>query len=158
MSFSKASLLLWILFFVCIVLIAYLSSQDGSATKNTSLYLSEKLACLFFPNSGPERVIEIDYYIRKIAHVGLFFLLGGFLFCACYFTFSPVTFKHHAIIAVLTSLTLAFLGFVDEWRKQFIDGRHFDLSEVALNIVGALSAVLLCLVAVFIRLSIKSHG
>lgn len=47
-------------------------------------------------------------------------------------------------------MVLSFLGavavtscfsFLDEWHKQFIDGRHFQMEEVALNVCSGIVVI-----------------
>ena len=105
---------------LCIML--YLSHASGEHTSRQSREL--------------HRITRInEHSLRIIAH----------LFC-------------YVILGLLWSLTvgrspwilvLALVSVLDEWTKKFVPGRHFDVAEMGLNILGA--AIGVGMVAIFIR-------
>ena len=69
--------------------------------------------------------------LDKVAHFGLFFILGSTLWLA--------DLGRHplAVIVVVTAV-----GVVDEWRQLYLPGRQSDLSDLLVDIVGTLAAVI----------------
>lgn len=39
---------------------------------------------------------------------------------------------------ILVILCLCCVGWLDEWHKQFIEGRHYQIGEAVLNMIGGL--------------------
>ena len=140
--------MLWLLTIAWLLLIFTLSSQNRVQTVQTSGGIAEKTAEVIYQQPTEDEVDQIPFSIRKLAHVSLFFILGALSFSASATTFGVKNRRKYWGIAVAVILTSAY-GFFDEWHKQFIGGRHFQLNEVMLNIIsgvtGALLAALICM-------------
>ncbi|MFI3206598.1 MAG: VanZ family protein [Clostridia bacterium] len=130
---SSISLLFWLL------LIIILSSQNGTDTAQTSYKISSFVSKLFYNNANISDIKSVDFVIRKIAHIVLFFGLGfSITLFGFAFFIEMIDFKFLVLISVVLSVLTAFL---DEWRKQFIVGRHFDIYESMINIGSAIVGV-----------------
>jgi VanZ family protein len=129
---------------IWIVLIFTLSSQNGAETAKTSLGVAETLANLFYINPSQQQILQMHLDIRKFAHVFLFFILGVLIIelLGHMSKLKSLSINHILIACMLTSTC----GFLDEWYKQFIDGRHFQIDEALLNIIAGLTGILLVMI------------
>lgn len=121
-------------------LMLFLSSQNGEDTSHLSEWISKKLLSLF-GKYDTAAVISLNLFIRKLAHIFLFYVLGimSMLWAILIKRFS---------ITVKTAVSLAvclFISFFDEVHKVFIPGRHFSFSESLLNFTGAFAGIITAL-------------
>lgn len=99
------------------LVVVYLSHVNGKETSKQSKALSGFTKI-------PER------FLRVSAHFVCFFVLG-LLF--------GLAWGHTAKLCVV----LAALGFLDEWSKQFVTGRHFCWWEALINVISVVAGVLI---------------
>lgn len=66
-------------------------------------------------------------------HVGIYFVLGGLLFCTMGFDL-----RRRAIVTVILC---AIYGAIDEWHQSFVPGRHASALDWISDVVGGLLAV-----------------
>lgn len=116
-------------------LIFFLSSQDGEQTAKLSLAISEFLSR--FGGGGTEEVAQTHMGIRKLAHIVLFFWLGAIFYLLVFYGVLPEAMRWKRGISMLAAFVIAAgYGYFDEWHKQFIVGRHFQIEEAELNIIS----------------------
>lgn len=128
---SVAFLLAWI------GLILFLSFQNGTDTAGTSMtFTSDVLR--FFIHREPEYELLMlwDARFRLWAHFVLLFFYGMICFEVVY----QWTGKMFSSL-IASAFTGSVLGAVAEIGKLWIDGRHCQMDEMMLNIVGALVGV-----------------
>lgn len=141
--------ILWLLF------IFTLSSQNGSQTAQTSEGIAKTVAEVIYQQPSETQVNEVHFIIRKLAHVGLFFALGVLSFSASATIFGWKN-KSRKCLSVVVPLTImTAYGFFDEWQKQFIDGRHFQLDEAMLNIISGIIGIAISATILYLFLIIK---
>ena len=140
---------LWLLTILWLLSIFTLSSQNGTQTAQTSGGVAQKTAEVIYQQPTQQQINQVHFNIRKSAHVGLFFILGVLSFSASATTFGIKNRGKYLSIAVPVILTSAY-GFFDEWHKQFIGGRHFQLDEAVLNMVSGVVGVGVTVAAVAI--------
>ncbi|SCY79696.1 VanZ family protein [Alkaliphilus peptidifermentans] len=89
--------------------------------------------------------VIIEFLLRKIAHVFVFFSLTIVLF----FLLNQYTYKTYSavLISFFTATTIAAL---DEFRQSFTDGRVSSLIDVGIDLIGITMATLLILFSLFI--------
>ena len=123
--------------------IVYFSSRDGGQTASESLGLTDHIANFIYRNGySPEQYHRIHMAIRVFAHISLYSALGAVSGLWAQYAARRFPIKRSFIIALASC---ALIGFSDEWLKQYVPGRHFDMRDVATNIASAavgLSAVL----------------
>lgn len=118
-----------------LLLIFFLSSQDGTQTTNLSMFWAEKAADIFYSNPTLAEIQSVHIHIRKIAHIVLFAGLGMLTYMLiAQGTCCKVKKGRIWISAVVALAFVACCGFFDEWHKQFVAGRHFQIEEAALNV------------------------
>lgn len=157
LKLKRIPLILWLLTILWITFIFTLSSQTGPQTAQTSGGIAEDVAEIIYQQPTEQQVNQVHFNIRKMAHVGLFFVLGALSFSASATTFGWKKKRKYLPVAVASVITLSY-GFFDEWHKQFIGGRHFQLDEAVLNMVSGVIGIVFMLAAFWVGHKIKlSH-
>lgn len=129
--------LLWML------LIYVLSSQNGEQTAKLSLCISEFIS-RFCGDGTDAAVAQMHMEIRKLAHIGLFFGLGVISYLLVYYGgFSDKLSWRHCFSVLVAFVITSGYGYFDEWHKQFIEGRHFQVEEATLNIVSGCVGIMI---------------
>lgn len=122
-----------------IVLILYLSYQNGTDTANTSMtFTKDILNFLLGGELDGKTLLLWDGRFRLAAHLALFF---------CYSIISIIALSEWTdkyILIVKASLCSGvILAALSEVGKLFIAGRHCDFGEMGLNAIGVFAGVLL---------------
>ena len=145
------------LFVVWLIIMLTLSSQNGTQTANVSKSLAFWLTRLIYRDAATYgNLFAVHTFIRKAAHVFLFAVL-------CELLAEIVdSFKNSRkwFCAVFSVCAVSLFAFADEWHKLFISGRHFDMFDVMLNIIGAVLGTTVFLLIHYLlknrKLSVKS--
>lgn len=144
MIISLAVLIVWL------GVMLFLSSQNGTETENTSSFLAKWIANMIYDNPRQWQITPIDSAFRKAAHVVIYAVFGGILYSlsSCFELKAWRKFGICTAIVVLVSV-------LDELHKLPIDGRHFDIPDVFLNIVGG---VVILLIITIVNIIKHSHS
>lgn len=121
--------LLWIVFALWLLLMVWLSSEDGQATARTSRWLAATVLRVFgLPQS---QLNPVDRTLRMLFHFAGFFVLSGLLYTA-----SRPTLSSGRLLLALVVGSCSIVAVLDEVKKVFISGRHLSWPEAGLNILG----------------------
>ncbi|MBD5474419.1 MAG: VanZ family protein [Lachnospiraceae bacterium] len=140
--------LILLLYFVMVV-----SFQNGEQSTSVTMKAAEQIAVSIFDNPTQEQIKTVSRIIRYGAHLGLFFVVGVVMAFV-----SMVVFRRYfRIIGVLGAGFVCYvLAYYTEYYKQYIDGRHFQMSDVALNWYGSLAGITCMVISYFLnRLLVK---
>ncbi len=136
--------------FICLLLLGWLSHQDGSETVKQSYVILNKL--MHFD-------IEIEYLLfRDIMHFIAFFAVGFTIYSAMNHIAPP---KLRSIIT--TILIVPVIAFADEFHQSFIPGRTPSLHDFKLDLIGGgiglIGGMIVCFVfyEVFMFLGYKNN-
>jgi VanZ family protein len=140
-------IVLWTLFTTWLILLVYLSSEDGLSTAHTSGKLTAFVVRLFHIRS--ELTWRIDHTLRTSAHFVGFFILGGLAHAAAAATW--VGLRRPKIRVILSCILLSI---IDEVKKVFIPGRHLSWEEAGINVLGIMCGVLVSMLVA--KMSVKS--
>lgn len=88
----------------------------------------------------------IEFFIRKGAHFGTYFILGGSLFLGVY-----PKLKLWWLTAILAWLSATGYAGLDEFHQMITGGRSPMFQDVMLDSMGALTAIVLCLIIDFFK-------
>lgn len=121
---SFAPLFLWI------GVIFYLSSSSGSMTE-TSRFVRPLLEFLF-PSATEDVLLNYHFYIRKLAHITEYAILGFLAMRAFLGTASPF-----AIASIIVVLVAA----ADEFNQSFQSSRTSSAGDVLLDCIGGMLAI-----------------
>ena len=138
------------------------SGQQGEASAGVSNGVGEWLLGVLGieipPGMSASNVpIAFGLTIRKLAHIFLYFLLGGtsFLFAAT-LPIKTVAKVRPAVsggIALVISLLYACL---DEVHQAFVPGRAAQIQDVGVDAIGFVLSIALCMVVSYIVLAVRA--
>ncbi|MCR5702857.1 MAG: VanZ family protein [Lachnospiraceae bacterium] len=126
-----------------IALVLFLSYQTGKDTATTSLDFTSNVL-KFFMHHEPtyEELLLWDGRFRLWAHFVLMFLYSIICFETVWQWIGSLKKS-----IVLTGLSGVVLGVMSEVGKLRIEGRHCDISEMGLNILGVIVGTVIMFVA-----------
>lgn len=152
-----AALFFWILTVGWIILLFYLSNENGAESTHRSMSAVRFIESIF----GEGVVTEI--VVRKAAHITEYSILTIFSFCAVRFTNRISVIKSYAEspvklvksdneMYIAISLWLALLtAVVDEYHQLFVDGRDGSMKDVVIDAIG------IVFVLIIIRIVFSIH-
>lgn len=121
----------WILVGLLMLIIFYFSNQESVVSSGTSTGITRRIFDWF----KLDEILIFDSFhglIRKIAHFGIYLVLGVLVFNALYNTFE----KEYIKILVLTILIVMLYACSDEVHQLFISGRSGEVRDVLLDTSG----------------------
>ena len=119
------------------------SFQNGVQSTGVTMRVAGQIADSVYTNPTQEQIEAVSLMIRYGAHLALFFVVG----LVTAFVSMVIFRKYFRIIGILMSgMACYVLAYYTEYFKQFIEGRHFQMSDVALNWYGSLAGII-CMVA-----------
>lgn len=127
----------WLAVAACVVLILGLGGAEFGAA-HTSRYLLPLLRWLF-PDLTISNYLGLIVWIRKIAHVIEYALLGWLAFRAVWLSLTLDSTL--ARVALLAFGLAAAVALTDEIRQAFLHSRTGSPWDVALDVSGALAAI-----------------
>ena len=140
--------LMLLIYFVMIV-----SFQSGVQSNDITMRLAVRVAEVVFDEPTDEQIKTTCLMIRYGAHLGLFFVVGA----VTAFVSMVLCRRYFRILGVLGSGLICYVrAYYTEYYKQYIDGRHFQMTDVSLNWYGSLAGIV-CMVASYFlnRLLVK---
>ena len=140
-------------FLMLVYFVIMVSFQDGTQSTEMTIRIASYFADRIFDNPTAEQIITVSRVLRYGAHLALFFAVGAVTSYV-----SMVVFRSYYRIGgiILSGAVCYFLAYNTEYYKQFIDGRHFQRSDVVLNWYGSLAGIICMVVSYFlIRLLVK---
>jgi VanZ family protein len=121
----------------------YFSSKTGSESFNDSAAIAESIENYiserFLVNHGDTFwKITLNQMLRRAAHIIEYFLIGVVL---C--TLLNVLISRVWLVGIISGIGCFFFGFFDEYRKQFIDGRHQSWVDTNIDFTSAIIGILI---------------
>lgn len=140
--------LLLLLYFVMVV-----SFQSGEVSLDLTRRMGARVAGQIFENPTQDQIATIARVIRYGAHLGLFFVVGF----VTTFVSMVVFRRYYRILGVIGAGAVCYvLAYYTEYYKQFVEGRHFQQSDAALNWYGSLAGIFCMVGSYFLnRLLVK---
>ncbi len=142
-----------ILLVLQMILIFCFSSQKADNSKDLSEGFTYKVLSVLYPDFNEmekEEQIELIYNlhlpIRKLAHFGLFALLGLYSFLSLV-TYNKISFAFRCILAFLFSVLYAVS---DEYHQTFVEGRVGCIRDVIIDSAGVFCAIVLAVAIVLL--------
>lgn len=130
--------LMLLLYFVMIV-----SFQSGATSTNVTMRLASQIAQRIFDYPTQDQINTTSLMIRYGAHLALFFVVG----LVTTFVSMVIFRRYFRILGVIGAGAVCYiLAYYTEYYKQFVEGRHFQMSDATLNWYGSLAGIL-CMVA-----------
>ena len=113
------------------ILIIFLSTQSGEDSGKLSLWIAEHLIGDVPPES-------VHIFIRNAAHFGTHFVLAALTYIAA----KPDLKKPPLFCLVACSI----VAICDETIQCLIPGRYLELTDISLNLLGIIAAILSCVI------------
>ena len=140
-------------FLMLIYFVVLVSFQDGAQSTEMTIRIASYFADSIFDNPTAEQIFTVSRVLRYGAHLVLFFAVGAvtsyvsMVVCRSYYRIGGI---------VLSGMVCYILAYYTEYYKQYIDGRHFQRSDVVLNWYGSIAGIICMVVSYFlIRLLVK---
>ncbi|MGN0155476.1 MAG: VanZ family protein [Lachnospiraceae bacterium] len=132
-----------IILLVCWVsLVLFLSFQNGQETAGTSMHFTQSILRIFMKEEpGWDMLMLWDARFRLAAHFVLLFLYGIIIMITLLQWIDRLW-----VVTSVSVVSGVFLAVMSEVGKLSIEGRHCDLSEMGLNVVGAIAGALIVMV------------
>lgn len=125
--------------FMLLYVVMVLSFQNGTDSAGITMRLAEQIARRIFEQPTMDQIEATALMIRYGAHLGLFFVVG---FVTTFV--GMVIFRgYYRIFGVIGAGAVCYvLAYYTEYYKQFVEGRHFQQSDAALNWYGSVAGIL----------------
>ncbi|TYQ15943.1 UNVERIFIED_CONTAM: VanZ family protein [Acetivibrio alkalicellulosi] len=149
---------MWILAVLCMFLILRLSSEPAQVSKEKSGFILEKIEPIIerLEETFQINIVNKDklhFYIRKHAHVFIYFLLS-ILLTLSWKAFGAKGLKPYYFTWIMATV----FSIIDETYQSFIPGRSGELRDVLLDNIGINLGLLLVLLLSKNSFSHKRNG
>ena len=136
-----------------VYLVVVLSFQDGDKSANETMNLAVMIAGRIYAEPTQTEIKAVSLMIRYGAHLGLFFIVG----LVTTFVSMVIFRKYYRILGVAASGAVCYiLAYYTEYYKQFVEGRHFQQTDVVLNWYGSIAGIICMIISYFMnRLLVK---
>lgn len=147
--------------FLIMAILFYSSSQTYEEQSQITLLrkllaqqpFKEQLSGISFEYAGSPVSIQasgyfkfVEFFIRKGAHFGTYFIMGGSLYLGVF-----PRMKTYWLTGIMAWLAATGYAGLDEFHQMLTGGRTPLFQDVMLDSIGAATAVLLCLLAAGIK-------
>jgi len=116
------------------LMMIFIGSTDLMSAEHTSRIIGPILRWLH-PGISPARIEQVQFVVRKMAHVSEYAVLSLFIFRALVNTTRRARFAGAASITLLTSGAFAAS---DEFHQSFVPSRTSSMRDVMIDITGAI--------------------
>lgn len=147
-----------ILLILQMTLIFCFSAQKADKSKDLSESFTYKILSLLYPdfsemeeNEQIELTEYFQFYVRKLAHFGLYALLGLYSFLN-FVSYRGLPFVFRCIFAFLLS---ALYAVSDEYHQTFVDGRVGCVQDVIIDSSGALVAIVFTVIIILLSRKLR---
>lgn len=140
----KRRILAWTLVILWCMVIFNFSAEDREASRDRSRAVTQRLDNIMTLVLDSE-IIDIplersgEHYVRKAAHIIVYFILTVFVFNAL--VFSRVSRYKIYLFSFLIPITY---GIFDEFHQSYVPGRGPMVRDVFIDGVGVLTGILFC--------------
>jgi VanZ family protein len=116
-----------------------LASSDGFSAANTSRIIGP-LVLWLFPNTTPETLAVVHFFMRKIAHFSEYALLG--FLAARAFRTSPNLLLSRRWFWISLALVVGY-AFLDEYHQAFVPSRTASIFDSLIDVLGGLTSLMI---------------
>lgn len=137
---------------LCLMMLLYLvmilSFQDGDKSTSETMNIAVRIAQGIYPNPTDGEIGAISLMLRCFAHLALFFVVG----LVTTFVSMVIFRRYFRILGVIASGGVCYmLAYYTEYYKQYIAGRHFQMTDVKLNWYGSIAGITCMVVSYFLN-------
>jgi VanZ family protein len=145
--------LLWMLPASWMGVIFYFSNQPGKESAQMSGWFTKIVEAIAYVFNISSTEVDLHLLVRKGAHFTEFAILGFLLFIALYFTREKLLSS-----SIKASIIGVFYGVLDEIHQWFAPARSCQVTDMLIDAIGVLVAILLCNGYVFLRKPIRQKN
>ncbi len=125
-----------------------LSFQDGDSSASETISIAVRISQRIYTNPTEDEIRTVSLMLRYVAHLGLFFVVG----LVTTFVSMVIFRRYYRIFGVLLSGGICYLlAYYTEYYKQFVEGRHFQMTDVALNWLGSAAGIACMVLSYFMN-------
>lgn len=117
----------------------FVGSTDLMSAEHTSRFIVPLVRWLY-PTISPENLAELQFYVRKAAHISEYAVLAALLYRALVNT---ILMSRVLLSAAVVLLFCGLYAVSDEFHQSFVPSRTASARDVAIDGVGAIVGVLL---------------
>lgn len=129
-------------------LVMILSFQDGDSSTSETMSIAVRISRIIYEDPTESEVRTVSLMLRYVAHLGLFFVVG----LVTTFVSMVIFRRYYRILGVLLSGGICYmLAYYTEYYKQFVDGRHFQMTDVGLNWLGSVAGIACMVLSYFMN-------
>lgn len=129
-------------------LVMILSFQDGDSSASETISIAVRISQRIYTNPTEDEIRTVSLMLRYVAHLGLFFVVG----LVTTFVSMVIFRRYYRIFGVLLSGGICYLlAYYTEYCKQFVEGRHFQMTDVALNWLGSAAGIACMVLSYFMN-------
>lgn len=119
-------------------LVIILSFQDGDSSASGTMSIAVRISQRIYTNPTEDEIRTVSLMLRYVAHLGLFFVVGF----VTTFVSMVIFRRYYRILGVFLSGGICYLlAYYTEYYKQFVEGRHFQMTDVGLNWFGSAAGI-----------------
>ncbi len=142
-----------LVFVYCLVKISF---QNGASSSEITNSIAYKLGTIVFEGDLTDaEIAATNRLLRFSAHFVLFAALGYGLSVVGFLVFTR-PFGRFASLILNIGICFA-LSYYTEYNKQFIEGRHFQMADVTINVFGSIVGVCFMIVSLFVFSGINAR-
>lgn len=131
-----------------IYLVMILSFQDGDRSASETMNIAARISRRIYANPTEDEIRTVSLMLRYVAHLGLFFVVGF----VTTFVGMVIFRRYYRIFGVFLSGGICYLlAYYTEYYKQFVEGRHFQMTDVGLNWLGSAAGIACMIVSYFLN-------
>ena len=129
-------------------LVMILSFQDGDSSASETISIAVRISQRIYTNPTEDEIRTVSLMLRYVANLGLFFVVG----LVTTFVSMVIFRRYYRIFGVLLSGGICYLlAYYTEYYKQFVEGRHFQMTDVALNWLGSAAGIACMVLSYFMN-------
>ncbi|MGN0613815.1 MAG: VanZ family protein [Porcipelethomonas sp.] len=142
---------------ICMGIIFYCSSQDSQQTNILSFNVTNKIARIIFTGFSSmsvnvQNIITsgLNHFIRKAAHLSVYFLLGASVYAA-----AVIFIRRYLAGGVISTAVCIIYAALDEFHQSFVPGRTPLVRDIFIDTAGAVLGAAACFVIISVVCHIK---
>jgi VanZ family protein len=131
-----APLILW-------TIVIFAASSSAGSMSNTSRIIRPLLEFLF-PSISELQLLMVHGFVRKVAHLAFYFVLGALAARAFSTSLKPFLLRNWIVISFVLVVIIAYL---DETNQSFLTSRTSSMRDVLIDVCGGAMALLIWFLA-----------
>ncbi len=146
MKKNMKKIISWILVALWLYVIISFSNQTGGESGGISGKIVQIIIDIFNINNTESTFSTLQFFVRKLAHLTEYAILGILIFNALYNTINNLK-----LIVIISFVCCALYSIIDEINQLSVAGRVGSFKDCLIDSTGALLGVLFCLFIISLK-------